>query len=182
MKRVSIPHDWTGEPALAVLNWLQSVVDAIWEQYADELIEELAQRPTPTSRASCPSEGSSWDTGAARVPGGAQPSWNTATSCVPRSSAAYFLGLYVPVGPRIRPCPIASWDPASGQIPLPFPGKLGGTPPGNERGTRQGSSSGRWPACGSGARRGCWSGSKPMLAMGLPQSGQQRSASATRCS
>ena len=46
MKRVPIPGDWSGEQALGVLEWLQSIVDAIWDEYADELLEELAQRPT----------------------------------------------------------------------------------------------------------------------------------------
>ena len=31
MKRVPIPRDWTGEQALAVLDWLQGIVDAIWD-------------------------------------------------------------------------------------------------------------------------------------------------------
>jgi len=47
MTRIDIPTDWTGEQAIAIVDWLQSVVDAIWGEYGDELVEQLVGRPVP---------------------------------------------------------------------------------------------------------------------------------------
>ena len=47
MKHPHIPRDWTGEQALLVLDWLQGLLDAIWDTYSDELVEELAKRRRP---------------------------------------------------------------------------------------------------------------------------------------
>ncbi len=37
-----IPRHWTGEQALAVLEWLQALTDELWRAYDDELLEALA--------------------------------------------------------------------------------------------------------------------------------------------
>ena len=48
MKHPHIPRDWTAEQALLVADWLQGLLDAIWEVYGDELVEQLARRRHPT--------------------------------------------------------------------------------------------------------------------------------------
>lgn len=45
MTRIDIPTDWTGEQAIAIVDWLQGLVDAIWVEYGDELVEQLVGRP-----------------------------------------------------------------------------------------------------------------------------------------
>lgn len=47
MTRIDIPTDWTGEQAVAVVDWIQGLVDAVWMQYGDELVEQLVGRHVP---------------------------------------------------------------------------------------------------------------------------------------
>ena len=39
-----VPRNWASDKALAVIEGLQSYVDAIWDEYGDELIELLAEQ------------------------------------------------------------------------------------------------------------------------------------------
>lgn len=39
-----LPRHWTGEQALAVLEWLQALTDELWRAYDDELLQALDDR------------------------------------------------------------------------------------------------------------------------------------------
>jgi len=47
MKHIDVPTEWTGEQAIAVVDCLQCLMDAIWRRYGDELVEQLSRRPHP---------------------------------------------------------------------------------------------------------------------------------------
>jgi hypothetical protein len=48
MKHPEIPRDWTAEQAMAVVDWLQTLLDALWDLYGNELADHLAQRAAPS--------------------------------------------------------------------------------------------------------------------------------------
>ena len=42
MTRIDIPTDWTGEQAVAVVDWIQGLVDAVWSARVAVVIDAVA--------------------------------------------------------------------------------------------------------------------------------------------
>jgi hypothetical protein len=47
MKWPQIPHDWTGEEAMAVADCLQGILDSVWALYGAALADQLCRRSPP---------------------------------------------------------------------------------------------------------------------------------------
>jgi hypothetical protein len=51
LKNIIVPPDWTGEQALAVVDFLDEINTAIWEMYDDEIIDAMQKKDSLLIRA-----------------------------------------------------------------------------------------------------------------------------------